>query len=93
VRPALYQTAPGVEQLLPNRRQFEPAGLLGVEAPVARVQLVEVLEVGGQRRLQRCRDARDPDRGGEVVAKLVDYAEGVANGVIVVEGENVQHGL
>ena len=36
--------------------------------------------VGGQRRLQLGGDARDAHRGGEVVAELVDDAEGVANG-------------
>ena len=93
VRPARLQTAAGVEQLLPDRRQLEPAGLLGVQAPVARVQLVKVLQVGGQRRLQLGGDARDAHRGGEVVAELVDDAQGVANGVVVLQGENVQHGL
>jgi hypothetical protein len=47
MRSPVNQPAPGVEQLLADRGQLEPAGLLRVEPLVARVELGQALEIGG----------------------------------------------
>ena len=41
-----------VEQLLAHAGELQPVGLLGVQAPVALVELGQALEVGGQRGLE-----------------------------------------
>ena len=90
VRPAVEQAAAGVEQLLADARQLEPVGLLGVQAPVALVELPEVLQVGGQRRLELRRGAGDPHGGGQVAAQLVDDVQRVPDGMVVLEREDVE---
>ena len=92
VAAARRQPRARVEQLLAHAGELQPVGLLGVQAPVALVELGQALEVGGQRGLELGGDARDPHRGGEVGAQLVDDRQRVAQRVGVLELEDVERG-
>ena len=92
VAAARRQARARVEQLLAHAGELQPVGLLGVQAPVALVELGQALEVGGQRGLQLGRDARDAHRGGEVGAQLVDDRQRVAQRVGVLELQDVERG-
>ena len=92
VAAARGQARAGVEQLLAHAGELQPVGLLGVQAPIALVELGQALEVGGQRGLQLRRDPGDAHRGGEVGAQLVDDRQRVAQRVGVLELEDGERG-
>ena len=85
VAAAAGQARAGVEQLLAHAGELQPIGLLGVQAPVALVELGQALEVGGQRGLELGGDARDAHRRGQVGAQLVDHRQRVAQRVLVLQ--------
>ncbi len=77
-----------VGKLLPHAGQLQAVGLLGVQAPVARVEPRQRLEVGGQRGLQLRRRRGDPGGDREVAAQLVDQGGGAAGAVLVLERQH-----
>jgi hypothetical protein len=93
VRPMVVQAPSGIDQLLADAGQLEPVRLLAVQPAVTRVRLSKVLEVHGQRRLQRGGDACDSHRGEKVFAQFVDEVEGVADGMVVLEGQGLKGGF
>ena len=87
-RQALLQPPPRVQQLLAHAGQLQPVGLLGVEPAVARLELGQRLEVGGERCLQLGGDGDDPDRGREVAAQRVDDRDRPPDPVLALQVED-----
>ena len=93
VRAVFGEAPPRVHKLQPHAGELEPIRLLGVHAPVARLELGEHVEVGGERFLELRRDAGDPQRARQLRAQLVDHREGAPDAVLVLQVEHAARAL
>ena len=89
VRAAARQAAAREHQAGADARQLQAIGLLGVQAPVAVLDLGQPAQVEREGRLELRRHPDDADRHREVRAQRVDDVERVADRVVLLE---VEHG-
>ena len=83
----------GVEELLANADRLQPVRLLGVQPKVPILDLGQGGEVGFERSQQRRGDLDQSGRHGQVLAELVDDLDGITDGMVVLEADDVEGDL
>ena len=82
---------PRASQLGPDARDLEPVGLLGVDAPEARIDLGEAIEVSRQRSSSSLGRAGDARRHAQLFDELGEHPLDATDALLVLQREHV-HG-